>query len=486
MVGAGPTGLMLACELKLAGVDVMVLEKRPAGTVGESRAPGINARTLESFAQRGLLERFLERGRLQPAVLFGAIPMFPARFDPRWPSGLILAQYETERILTGWATELDVPIRFSTSVVGLRHDDTGVDVLADGDSGWETMRGEFLVGCDGGRSVVRSLSAIPFTGQDPVSHWLVADARLDRPPDSPFGRSRRVGTFQISRTEPWWFRITVMRVTPPVDRSVPVSLQELRGVMLEGLGDDYGLREARWMSRFSDGFRQAGQYRKGRVLLAGDAAHTHSPVGGQGLNLGIQDAVNLGWKLAAALHGAPDRLLDSYHRERYPVAQAVMQLTKAQTSLMKPGTQTDALREVLVELLAMREVTERLCAALSGLAIRYSLGDEHPLLGCRMPNLALQTPGGDTDVYHFLRQARPVLLNLGAQGLTSALAPWERQVEYVEATTVLSTEDWRLPPVDAIFVRPDGYVAWVNPDQQPVDRGALNTALAQWVQPFGR
>ncbi|WP_067667147.1 FAD-dependent monooxygenase [Nocardia miyunensis] len=492
IAGAGPTGLMLAAELRLGGIEVVVVECRPAGTVGESRAPGINARSLEIFAQRGLAEEFGSRGKTLPGVLFSGLPMAPHRFDPDWPAALILPQHQTERILAARAAELGVRIAWSTAVTGLREDDDGVEVLLDGPAGPASIRADYLVGCDGGHSVVRKLCGIPFPGDEPVSFWVVGDVRLDSPPDGNgvFGRNERIGTYQISRAEPEWFRLSLMRATPPADRSAPVTLDELREVMRDGLGTDHGLREARWASHFSDGFRQVTEYRRGRVFLAGDAAHTHSPIGGQGLNLGIQDAVNLGWKLAAVLgRGADDSLLDTYHAERHPIAAAVLRLTKAQTALIKPGTQNDALRDVVADMLTVPEVCLRLSGILSRLDLRYPLGEAHPLLGRRAPDLALTTDNGDAHLFDLLRRARPVLIDLGADGLSEAFAPWADRVDLVDARLGLaeSRGRWHLPvfgdvsAVDALLVRPDGYVAWVNPAARPVNRDDLVGALARWL-----
>ncbi|MGF6883578.1 2-polyprenyl-6-methoxyphenol hydroxylase-like FAD-dependent oxidoreductase [Nocardia sp. GAS34] len=490
--GAGPTGLMLAAELRLGGVQVVVVERRAAGTVGESRAPGINARSMEVFTQRGLAQEFLSRGKVLPGVLFSGIPMAPHRIDPEWPAALILPQHQTEKILAARAVELGADFLWSTAVVDLNQDDEGVEVVLDGPAGRSSLRADYLVGCDGGHSAVRKLCDIPFPGDEPVSFWVVGDVHLDSPPDGDgvFGRNERIGTYQISRAESGWFRLSMMRTTPPADRTAPVTLDELREVMREGLGTDYGLREARWMSRFADGFRQVTEYRRGRVFLAGDAGHTHSPIGGQGLNLGIQDAVNLGWKLAAVLNGgAPDALLDTYHEERHAIAATVLQLTKAQTGLIKPGPQMDALRGVVADMLAVPETCLHLSGILSGLNLRYPLGDSHPLLGRRMPNLPLTTDNGATDVFGLQHLARPVLINLGAADLAGTPSAWADRVDYIEAR--LTGEDlgnrWRLPvfgdmpAVDAVLVRPDGYVAWVAPSGESFDHDALTGALTRWL-----
>ncbi|MEV0030230.1 FAD-dependent monooxygenase [Nocardia sp. NPDC050793] len=492
IAGAGPTGLMLAAELRLGGVDVVVVERRASGTVGETRAPGINARSVEILTQRGLAEEFHSRGKILPGVLFSGIPMAPQDLDPDWPSAMILPQHQTERILTARAVELGARFEWSTTVVDLRQDDHGVEVLMEGPSGPSAIRADYLVGADGGHSAVRRICQIPFPGDGPVSWWVVGDVQLDSPPDGNgvFGRNERIGTYQISRAEPEWFRLSLMRATPPADRTAPVTLDEPREVMRDGLGTDYGLSRARWMSRFSDGFRQVTNYRHGRVFLAGDAGHTHSPIGGQGLNLGIQDAVNLGWKLAAVLNGSvSDALLDTYNQERHPIAAAVLQLTKAQTALIKPGAQNDALRAVVADMLAVPETCLRIGGILSGLNLRYPLGDTHPLVGRRMPNLTLYTDQGTTEVFDLLRPARPLLINLGADGLSGTPAAWADRLDYLEARLdpALSAGSWTLPvfgevpACDAVFVRPDGYVAWVDPADAPADPGALTGALDRWL-----
>ncbi|MEV0251864.1 FAD-dependent monooxygenase [Nocardia sp. NPDC050712] len=491
IAGAGPTGLMLAAELRLGGVDVLVVERRESGTVGESRAPGINARSVEILTQRGLAPEFLSLGKVMPGVLFSGIPMAPQDLDPDWPSALILPQHQTERILTNHAVELGARFAWSTSVVDLHQDEHGVEVRVDGPSGPHTIHAEYLVGADGGHSAVRRLCDAPFPGDEPVSWWVVGDVALDSPPDGRgvFGRNEKIGTYQISRAEPGWFRLSMMRATPPVDRTAPVTLGELREVMLDGLGTDYGLSGARWMSRFSDGFRQITDYRHGRVFLAGDAGHTHSPIGGQGLNLGIQDALNLGWKLAAVLNsGAPETLLDTYHQERHPIAATVLQLTKAQTALIKPGAQNDALRAVVTDMLAVPETCLHLSGILSGLNLRYPLGGGHPLIGRRMPNLTVATDQHTTQVFDLLRPARPLLINLGSDRLTGVPAAWADRVDYLEARLDPAfTTSWNLPvygeipSCDAVFVRPDGYVAWVDPTDAPCTDRSLTEALEHWL-----
>lgn len=484
VVGAGPTGLMLVCELKLMGVDVLLIEKRPTGTAGESRAPGINARTMEVFEQRGIADRFLERGRRMPIVLFSGLPMLPGKLDEGWPDALILPQHETERLLAERATELGVVISWSTQFLHLVQDATGVDVAVADSQGVQILRADYVIGCDGGHSGVRRACGATSDGDDAQSHWLVADVKFDKPPadHESFGRNLRVGTYQLSRAEPGWHRVSIMSVTPPLDRAAPVTLAELRQALLDGLGKDFGLCQARWMSRFTDGFRQVHSYRYGRVLLAGDACHTHAPIGGQGLNLGVQDAVNLGWKLAAVLlDGAPDSLLDTYDRERHAVGNDVLQLSRAQTALIKPGRQIDALREVMEDMLALPELARKYAGILSGIGLRYSWGEgQHPLVGRRMPNLALDMGGDETDVFTLLHRGRPVLLAL--DGATASVPPrWRERVDVREVSSTPSEEAfWWFPAIGAVprlsaaLLRPDGYVAWAS---EPGDTGPADALL---------
>ena len=490
VVGAGPTGLMLSCELKLMGVDVALVERRANGTTGESRAPGINARSMEVFAQRGLAERFLAEGRQLPIVLFSGIPMAPGKIEPDWPQALILPQHQTERILGQRAAELGVKTHWSTELVHVGHREAGVDVVVSQDGAVKTLQAEFVVGCDGGHSAVRRSSGASFQGDDPLAHWIVADVRLDSPPATggAFGRNVRVGTYQVSQVEPGWFRVSLMRITPPIDRSARVSLAELRQAMLEGIGDDYGLREARWTSRFTDGFRQVDRYRNGRVFLAGDAAHTHSPIGGQGLNLGIQDAVNLGWKLAARLvAGASDALLDTYQAERHSVAERVLALARAQTALIKPGPQIDALRAEVAEMLQAPETTLRYSGILSGLGLRYSWGDGlHPLVGRRMPNMPLTVEGEETDVFRLLTPGRPLLITFDNATGPSVPDRWCGKLTKMRAGTHFGDHPtWRLsvvgevPRPSAAFVRPDGYVAWIG--EPHGSSSALEETLGRWL-----
>lgn len=487
IAGAGPVGLMLAAELRLGGIEVLVVERRPAGTVGESRAPGINARSMEVLAQRGMADTFRAAGKPLSGVMFSGILLDPRSIDPDWPDALILPQHQTERILAERAAELGARIRWATEVTGIKQDESGVEVhlLAAGRA--EQVRAAYLIGCDGGRSTVRKSSGIAFPGLPGETWWVVGDLDLASPPDHGFGYNERVGFYQISRSEPEWIRLSVMRQNPPLDPDRPTTLDEIRDAMVYAFGTDYGLRGARWMSRWSDGYRHAATYRDNRVFLAGDAAHIHTPVGGQGLNLGIQDAVNLGWKLAAVLRGdAPDSLLDTYHDERHPAGANALKWSMAQTEVLKPGRRREAVREIFSDLFAAPQATLQLAGGLSGLTLRYPLGEYHPLVGRRIPNLALS---GGTDVFTLLHDARPVLLDLGADGITDTLTPWADRIKHVTAEYQPDEREglWHvpvfgdIPPFEAALLRPDGYVAWIKPAAVPFKPTTLTDALTRWV-----
>lgn len=492
VVGAGPTGLMLACELKLQGIDVALIERRAHGTAGESRAPGINARTMEIFRMRGLAESFQKLGMSLPAVLFSGMPMNPKAIDPKWPDALILPQHYTERLLAERATELGVCMYWSTELLHFKQDINGVDVLIQSDGQVKTLKTLYVAGCDGGHSAVRKISGVSFNGVDPISHWVVADVKLDSPPakkDS-FGRNTKVGTYQVSSVEPGWYRVNIMKITPPVDRAAPVTLDELRQAMIEGIGTDYGLSSARWMSRYGDGFRQVESYRHGRVLLLGDAAHTHSPVGGQGLNLGIQDAVNLGWKLALVISGqAPDSLLDSFHEERHAVAAGILQLSKAQTALIKPGGQIDALRSLMQTMIKVPETMFYLSGELSGLGLRYGNGEGlHPLIGRSIPNLRLSLDSGEVDLFDMMHNGCPIFINFNPGKKSLLPEAYRSHVDVIN--TINNTEKkivWRLPVIGdvpaltSLFIRPDGYVAWALAEGEQYLSKDLNMILKRWL-----
>ncbi|MEA2496934.1 MAG: 3-(3-hydroxy-phenyl)propionate hydroxylase, partial [Thermoleophilaceae bacterium] len=427
VAGGGPTGLMLAGELALAGVDVVIVERRANQDVDGSRAGGLHSRSIEVLDQRGIAERFLSAGQTHPAVGFGGSVLDISDFPTRHNYLLALWQSQFEPILADWVEELGVPTLRSREVVGLAQDDSGVDVeLSTGAS----LRAEYLVGCDGGRSLVRKAAGIDFTGLDPSTSWMIAEVEMDEEPEPGFRRDS-VGQHAIGRRQDDE-QVRVVLTERDVEHSGDPSMDELRDALVAVYGTDFGLRRASWISRFTDMTRQAVSYRRGRVLLAGDAAHVHPPQGGQGLNTGVQDAVNLGWKLAQVIKGtSPESLLDTYHAERHPVGARVLHNTRAQVALGSPDDRHQALRDIMTTLLGMDEPRRHIAAMLSGLDIHYDLGEGHPLLGRRMPDLDVHTVEGPTRVFTLLHNARPVLLNLGEPGGFD-IAPWADRVRLVD------------------------------------------------------
>jgi 3-(3-hydroxy-phenyl)propionate hydroxylase len=474
IAGGGPTGLMLAGELALAGVDVVVVERRASQDLAGSRAGGLHARTIEMFDQRGLADRFLSQGQVAQVAGFSLIPLDISDFPTRHNYGLALFQNHIERILAGWVAELKVPIHYGRAATGFAQDDTGVDVaLSDGQS----LRAHYLIGCDGGRSLIRKAAGIEFPGWDPTTSNLIAEVELAEEPEWGLRRDAR-GLHALSRM-PGGGPVRVMVTERQVGATTEPTLRDLSEALVEVYGTDYGVHSPTWISRFTDTTRQAAAYRVGRVLLAGDAAHVHSPDGGQGLQLGVQDAMNLGWKLAQVVKGtSPDRLLDTYHAERHPVAARALRNTMASVALRRADERTLALREAMTALLGMDEPRRRFAGMLSGLDICYDLGDGHPLLGRRMPDLDLATADGPLRVFSLLHQARPVLLGLGALGGVD-VTPWADRVRRVDATY---DGTWELPVVGtvpapaAVLIRPDGYVAWVGDLTTP----GLADALTTW------
>ncbi|MEU6770344.1 FAD-dependent monooxygenase [Streptomyces sp. NPDC046759] len=489
IAGAGPTGLMLACELRLAGVDVVVVE-RLAERTGESRAGGMHSRTLEVLDQRGVLDRFLAVGELQSVGHFSGLWLDFDESDSRHSRPLMILQSAIERLLEEWAAELGVRVRWSSEVTGIRQDGTGVTVELGTEAAPATLRARYLVGCDGGRSAVRKLSGIAFPGTPATMTALIGDVELpDLPEDYIWVRRVPGGDFSVIAFEPGWYRVITSEYDHVADRDEPVTFEQLRESLVRLAGTDYGMHSPRWVSRFGDAARQAARYRDGRVLLAGDAAHIHFPAGGQGLNMGVQDAVNLGWKLASVVRGrAPESLLDSYHAERHPVAERVLHNTRAQAALARPGADTDALRDVFASLMVFDDVNRYLCGMLTALDIRYPVDGDHPLTGRRVPDADLKTPDGATRVHELLHAARPVLLDLrGGARLAAAAGGWADRVDLVEAR---SEEDrWAVPAVGeipapgALLIRPDGHVAWASAAGAAPDVSALRAALATWFGP---
>ena len=452
IVGAGPTGMMLAAELTLAGTDVVVVERRADSSLESPRSRGLHSRTIEVFDQRGVADRFLAAGTAMQVQAFAGVPLDIGDFPTRHPYGLALVQSEVERIMAGWVDELGVRILREREVTSIEQHDDHVEVaLSDGTA----LRSQYLVGCDGARSSVRSIVGIEFAGWDPTTCWIHAEVEVDEMP--PFGLRGGGG---IGPAEGG--RVGVTLVEPEIPRDEP-TIDDLRAALRRLDGTDYGARNPRFVARFTDATRQAVEYRRGRVLLAGDAAHIHAPLGGQGLNLGVQDAVNLGWKLAQVVAGtSPDDLLDTYQAERHPVAARVLQNTMAQRSITAADDRSGALRAFVVEVLGMHEPRTRVGGMIAGLDIAYDLGGDHPLVGRRMPDLELVTPQGSTRVYELLHDARPLLVVLGEPGELHVATPRVRAVHAsYEGEWVLPLIG-RVDPPPAVLVRPDGHVAWVG------------------------
>jgi 2-polyprenyl-6-methoxyphenol hydroxylase-like FAD-dependent oxidoreductase len=485
IAGGGPTGMMLAAELALANVDVAIVERRASPALDGSRAGGLQSRTIEVLDQRGIADRFLSEGQVAQVGSFAGVPLDISDFPTRHNYGLGLWQNHIERILAGWVGELAVPIYRGREVTGFAQDDCGVDVeLSDGQS----LRAEYLVGCDGGRSLIRKAAGIEFPGWDATTSYMIAEVEMDEEPELGIRHDDK-GTHGLGRLE-YEVRdgevvymdggpVRVMVTEGHLGPASEPTLRDLSEALIAIYGTDYGMHKATWISRFTDMARQAASYRDRRVLLAGDAAHVHSPIGGQGLNTGVQDAVNLGWKLAQVVkQTTPESLLDTYHAERHPVGARVLQTTRAQTALSRRDDGIDALRDTVAELLSMDEPRKRFAAMLSGLDIHYDFGDGHPLLGRRMPDLDLVTTGGPLRVFTLLHDARPVLLNLGEPGGID-ITPWVDRVQMIGAKY---GGPWELPVLGAVtaptavLIRPDGYVGWVGDLTDP----GLPDALTSW------
>jgi len=488
IAGGGPTGLMLAGELALAGVDVAIVERRANQALAESRARGLSARSLEVLDQRGIVDRFLAEGQKAQVTGFASVHFDLTDFPTRHNYGLGIYQRQIERILADWVLELKVPLLYGKEVTGFAQDDVGVDIsLSDGQS----VRARYLVGCDGGRSLVRKTAGIEFPGWDPTTSSLLAEVEMTGKPEMGIRRTA-LGINGLGRVK-YEIRdgkviyadegpVGVMLTEANVGNTNEPTLRDLSEGLIAVYGTDYGIHNVLWVSRFTDMTRQATAYRKGRVLLAGDSAHVHSPVGGQGLNTGVQDAVNLGWKLAQVIQGtSPDSLLDTYHAERHPVGARVLRNTMAQVALMRVDDRIEALRDSVSELLTMDEPRRRFAAMQSGLDIHYDLGGSHPLLGRRMPDLDLVTSNGQLRVFTLLHRARPALVNFDEPGGV-AITPWRDRVQVVDAKY---DGPWELPAIGAVtapgavLIRPDGHVAWVGDQNQT----GLVDALTTWFGP---
>jgi 2-polyprenyl-6-methoxyphenol hydroxylase-like FAD-dependent oxidoreductase len=474
IAGGGPTGMMLASELTLAGMDVVIVERRVGHELESTRAGGLHSRTIEVLDQRGIADRFLSEGQTHPFAGYAQTFLDIADFPTRHNYILALWQKDFERILATWVDELGVPIMREREVADFIQDDAGVAVeLSDGSS----LRGDYLVGCDGARSVIRKTAGIDFVGWDPTISFMIAEVEMAEQPEIGM-RPEGGGIGPVDREKGGGPYGVVIR-EQEVEHDSDPTLQDLRQALIASYGTDYGVHSPSWISRFTDMTRQAESYRKGRVLLAGDSAHVHAPMGGQGLNIGVQDAVNLGWKLARVVRGtSPETLLDTYHNERHPVGARVLHNTMAQVALSNSDERHMALRDTLYELLRMDEPRRHIAGMISGLDVHYDLGEGHPLLGRRMPDLDVNTADGSTRVFTLLNEARPVLLNLGGSSGYD-VSPWAERVRWVDAT---HDGVWELPVIgevaapSAVLIRPDGYVAWTG----DVTDSSLPEALAYW------
>ncbi|ALC18436.1 rifampin monooxygenase [Streptomyces pristinaespiralis] len=468
VVGGGPTGLMLACELRLHDVHVVVLEKLTEPT-RQSRGQGLHTRSVEMMDQRGLLDRFLAVSeKFQVGGLFGGIVKpWPDGLDTAHPYGVATPQPVTERLLEERAVELGAEIRRGCEVVGLSQDEDGVDVeLGNGGApasggvagaGGTHLRSRYLVGCDGGRSTVRKLLGVGFPGEPATVETLLGEMEVTEDPATIAAVVEEVRRtqlrFGVAPGEDGVCRVVVPADGVAEDRSSAPTLEEFKKQLRAFAGTDFGVHSPRWLSRFGDATRQAERYRVGRVLLAGDAAHIHPPTGGQGLNLGVQDAFNLGWKLAAEVAGwAPEGLLDSYHAERHPVGARVLDNTRAQITLLGADPGAAALRELFAKLMDFEEVNRYVTGMITAVGVRYDFGEGHDLLGRRMRDVRLERGR----LYELMREGRGLLLD--RTGLLS-VAGWADRVDHV----VDAGEELDVP---AVLLRPDGHVAWVGEDQQ--------------------
>jgi 3-(3-hydroxy-phenyl)propionate hydroxylase len=469
--------MMLAAELGLAGADVAIVERRPDHELAGSRAGGFLSRTIEVLDQRGVADRFLAEGQAHEAMPFGTTVLDISDFPTRHPYYLGIFQNRIERIMAAWIAELPVRVYYESEVAGFAQDAAGVDVQLAGE---EPLRAEYLVGCDGGRSLVRKAAGIEFPGWDATKSNLIAEVELTEEPP-PGVHHDAAGVHGLSRMgDSETFR--VVTTEQEIGPSSEPTLRDLSAALTAVFGTDFGAHSPTWISRFTDMTRQAASYRKGRVLLAGDAAHVHYPAGGQGLNLGMQDAVNLGWKLAQVVDGSsPQSLLDTYQDERHPVVARVLQHTMALGTLQRRDERMQPVVDLVSELAGMGEPRKHLVGISSGLNIHYDLGEGHPLLGRRMPDLDLVTADGPRRVLELLHEARPVLLDLGEPGRFN-VAPWADRVKSVTASY---EGEWELPVLGtvtapaAVLIRPDGYVAWVG-DGTPA---GLADALTKWISP---
>ncbi|MDT0265661.1 rifampin monooxygenase [Streptomyces sp. DSM 44915] len=464
VAGGGPTGMMLASELRLQGVRVLVLEQAATPT-RQVRSLGLHVRSIELLDQRGVLDRFLALGTRYPTGGFfaGLAKPTPTGLDTAHGYVLGIPQTSTDRLLAEWATESGAEVRRGCALVGLAQDADGVTAeLSDG----TRARARYLVGCDGGRSTVRRLLGVGFPGEPSRVETLLGEMEVAVPAETVAAVVAEVRESQVrfglGPVGDGGYRVVVPAAGLAADRAVPPTLDEVRERLRAVAGTDFGVHSPRWLSRFGDATRLAERYRVGRVLLAGDAAHIHPPAGGQGLNLGLQDAFNLGWKLAAAVRGwAPDGLLDSYHAERHPVAADVLDNTRAQMELMSTEPGARAVRRLVSELADFEEVNRYLTEKITAIGVRYDFGPGHRLLGRRLRDVRL----GRGRLYELTRGGRGLLLD---QTGRLSVTGWADRVDRVVDTS----DELDVP---AVLLRPDGHVAWVGEEQ----RGLVD-ALPTW------
>ncbi|GHF81046.1 FAD-dependent monooxygenase [Streptomyces sp. NRRL_ISP-5395] len=478
VVGAGPTGMTLAAELRLAGARVTVLE-RLARRSGESRGLGFTTRTMEILDQRGLLSRF---GDIETSTVghFGGLPIDFSLLDGAGQAAKSVPQSETESRLEEWAVELGADIRRGDEVLAVREGGAGVEVDLRGPDGPATLTAPWLVGCDGGRSTVRGAAGFDFPGTAATMEMFLADVKGVELAPRMTGQTLSGGMVMVGPLPGGVTRIVVCeRGTPPRRRESPPEFAEVAAAWERLTGESIAHAEPVWVSCFGDATRQVTTYRRGRVLLAGDAAHIHLPAGGQGMNTGIQDAMNLGWKLGAVATGrAPESLLDSYHEERHPVGSRLLMNTRAQGLLLLGGPEVRPLREVFGELVRFDEVARHLAAMVSGQEIRYDVGGgSHPLLGRRMPHLELLGAEHKTSTTELLRTGRGLLLDLaGNARLRQRAVPWAARVDTVVAEPQDGPAVQDLAGTTALLIRPDGHVAWAAPGSHH----DLPMALERW------
>ncbi|MFE9627186.1 FAD-dependent monooxygenase [Streptomyces sp. NPDC006527] len=487
VIGAGPAGLTLAAELRLGGADVIVFEQR-AERSWESRGIGFTARATEMFHQRGILDR-LHNIEVTRQGHFGGIPIDYGVLEGSHFGVRGAPQYKIEEMLEDWALELGVSVRRGYELTGLTDTGDQVTAIVRGPDGPEERSARYLVGCDGGRSTVRPLAGFEFAGSDATREMYLADVRGCDIKPRMIGELLPNGMVMAAPLEQGYTRIIVCENGTPPDRGREVTFAQVADAWQRLTGDSIHDGEARWVSAFTDATRQATEYRRGRVLLAGDAAHIHLPAGGQGLSVGVQDAFNLGWKLAATVKGrAPEGLLDTYHAERHPVGARVLRNTLAQGTLNLTGRSVEPLRTVMAELIAIPAVARHLSGMVSGFDIRYDLGGPdpdgpaHPLLGTRMADRELElADGGHDRIARLLHPARGVLITADASDATSRTAAgWSDRVDLVRVRDFPAGPEEGGAATESVLIRPDGYVAWVAPHG-----GDLVDALRRWFGEAG-